>query len=269
MKRPVMVLMCAAIAFSMMACEDRADTGKAPVEGGKAPAADAAPAPTSLTAETLLEDDSGTEWELMTCVPHKAVPVTMPLDGPWDIRVTPEHSWDVTKMAYESVALADVPEKDTFPDAAYALKETNEAGRSTYHLRSATEQEVVEYGIVAKDGEEWVATTWDAPTTVYPLAMEPGDERPIFEDDNQSIKGVAIAKSTLRTDAGEFENAILVRFDYTHKKENDRLSHHYFLYAPGVGLVAQVTGASGQESGVDVTQANVVQVITSVPAAMR
>lgn len=268
MKRFVSLTLCVLVVLGLSACKGGGQPTSrpaSPVEATKT--AEPAPA-TTVSQDTLLEPVEGTTWELVTYVPHKRIPVEMPLKGPWIIEVTPEDSWDVSTSKMESVALKDVPEAGGFPKATYAIKFTSGASE-TYHLRGFRDKAVIEYGLVTKDGGAWKPVPFDKPAIAYPLDMKPGDTRVIMDDANQRIDGVAIAESTLKTAVGEFENALLVRFDFTHKREKNRKSHHYFLYAPKVGLVAQVSGASGQETGVDVTHANVVQVITSVPDALR
>lgn len=264
----VVLLALAATAMPLVGCSNTDPEKPAAEATGTGQPAEVE-APTAVTADTLLEAAPGTKWELVTYVPHKSVPLAFPMAGPWVVDPQPGPGWTVTTSTFETVAMRDVPEGGRFPNATYALKSVT-GGSESYMPRSLTETSVVQYGAIGKgtDGS-WEVQDFGAPTVVYPLDMKPGEKRPIFEDANQRIEGVAVAISTFESPAGKFENAVLVRFDYTHKKQKDRVSHHYFVYAPEIGLVAQVDGAPGQESGVDITGSTVMQVVTKLPDAMR
>ena len=191
--------------------------------------------------------------------------IKLPFAGPWVIDPSFDNSWKVVPVNAQTVDPGTAALAAKFPNATTCI--FNDMYGPSYAFYSTASNAIVEYGVVATDSNgKPKAQVFPKPLAVVPLNLTIGEKRKFTESSTLTSYVTAIAQSSVKTPAGTFKNALLVRLDNKVKKTGANAIPRFLIFAPNLGLVAEIDPAPASITKTGVGQAVDVHVVTHPPS---
>lgn len=249
------LLVVALLSATLGGCADDAEPESGDT-GGETSAEPAEPA--GEWAKTL-PMEPGYAWDIAMYPGGEALPVSLPVAGPWTLEVGAD--WPVSTT--EIVDPAEVDGIDAFSDFDYVVK-ASDATATYYYPRRVTEEWMLQLGKITLIGDQATVEPYTNPLRFWPVDFEVGDTFVVSDTGSFGINATVLARNSVTTPAGTIDEAYLVRFDYTPLAEGALEGTQYYILSPQVGFVALFSVAAGDETS-GFTALDSLQVLVTMP----